>query len=393
MQYNTIQANSYLEAIEKMKNQYGPSARPMTCRNIRYGGFLGLFKTEGVEVTCYLAADSKAGGTGSVETEKKKILENLNKNQTMQIILKEIQALKKDLSVSRPKEEPLHGSIMRIRDLLELNDFSRDFIDQITVKLRQEFSLETLEDFDAVKERVIEWIGEGIKIYSPKDSAEGKPRIITIIGPTGVGKTTTVAKLAAIYGLERGSSSGLQVRMVTIDNYKIAAKKQIETYAEIMQIPVSFAESRSDLEKVLDLYNDVDVILIDTIGRSPTDLEKLGEMQAILNACGSVNESHLAVSATTKTIDIEEIFRQFEPFNYQSVILTKLDETSGVGNIISLLSKHRKPLSYFTDGQMVPQDIEDASVSRLLMCLEGFRVDRDYIESKFDQKVVDTNRG
>ncbi|HUV06910.1 MAG TPA: flagellar biosynthesis protein FlhF, partial [Spirochaetia bacterium] len=222
MQYNTIQANSYLEAIEKMKNQYGPSARPMTCRNIRYGGFLGLFKTEGVEVTCYLAADSKAGGISSVETEKKKILESLSKNQTMQIILKEIQALKKDLSVSRSKEEPLHGSIMRIRDLLELNDFSRDFIDQITVKLRQEFSLETLEDFDAVKERVIEWIGEGIKIYSPKDSAEGKPRIITIIGPTGVGKTTTVAKLAAIYGLERGSSSGLQVRMVTIDNYKIA---------------------------------------------------------------------------------------------------------------------------------------------------------------------------
>jgi flagellar biosynthesis protein FlhF len=181
--------------------------------------------------------------------------------------------------------------------------------------------------------------------------------------------------------------------MVTIDNYKIAAKKQIETYAEIMQIPVSFAESRSDLQKILDLYGDMDIVLIDTIGKSPNDFAKLGEMRSVLDACGSESEVHLAISATTKTSDVEEIFRQFEPFKYRSVILTKLDETYRIGNIISILSEQKKPLSYVTDGQMVPQDIEPASVSRLLLSLEGFRADKEHIESKFGRKVVDTKVG
>jgi flagellar biosynthesis protein FlhF len=265
-----------------------------------------------------------------------------------------------------------------------------------------------LEDFDKVQAAVLEWIGEGIKICvggkGNTDSERidgnggrigigGRARIIAIVGPTGVGKTTTVAKLAAIFGLENKSAPALRVRMVTIDNYKIAAKKQIETYAEIMQIPVSFAENRSDLEKILDLYGDVDVVLIDTIGKSPNDFVKLAEMRSVLDACGRESEVHLAISATTKNSDIEEIFRQFESFKYVSVILTKLDETYRIGNIISILSEHDKSLSYITDGQMVPQDIEPARVSRLLMSLEGFRVDKEHIEKKFGPKVVDTKVG
>ena len=158
------------------------------------------------------------------------------------------------------------------------------------------------------------------------------PKILIIVGPTGVGKTTTIAKLAAIYGLENGT----QVRLVTIDNYKIAAKKQIETYADIMQIPVSFTESKEDLEKIIRLYQDVNVILIDTIGKSPFDYDKLAEMQSILGACGSKSEIHLAISATTKIADIEEIMHQFEPFKYKAVIITKIDETSKIGNVIVL---------------------------------------------------------
>ncbi len=160
-----------------------------------------------------------------------------------------------------------------------------------------------------------------------------------------------------------------------------------------MRIPVSFAETRSDLEKTLDLFREMDIILIDTIGKSPNDFSKLGEMRSVLEACGSRGETHLAISATTKTSDIAEILRQFEPFNYSFVILTKLDETFRIGNIISVLDEARKPISYITDGQMVPQDIEPASISRLLMALEGFRFDREEIEKKFSPKVVDTEVG
>ena len=130
-------------------------------------------------------------------------------------------------------------------------------------------------------------------------------------------------------------------------------------------------------------YQDVNVILIDTIGKSPYDYDKLAEMQSILGACGSKSEVHLAVSATTKSADIKDIMHQFEPFKYKAVIITKMDETSSVGNVISAVTKNNKKISYITDGQMVPQDIEHATVSRFLMNLEGFRIDREYIEKKF----------
>lgn len=396
MQYFTVQAKNHWEAIEKMKIRYGHAARVLTHRNIRFGGFLGLFRNDGVELTCYIANDS-ARLPGYDEEEKRKILESVGKNQTMQLILSEIQSLKQALpkeddSVEQ-KEESMHPTIKKIRELLSLNEFTESYISGIVQRIKSDFSLEELGDLDKVQSSVLEWIGEGIKIYTNGKRKGQKARIIAIVGPTGVGKTTTVAKLAAIYGLDNKSTPSLQVRMVTIDNYKIAAKKQIETYAEIMQIPISFAESRSDLEKILDLYGDLDIVLIDTIGKSPNEFVKLGEMRSVLDACGSESEIHLAISATTKNSDIVEIFRQFEPFKYVSVILTKLDETNRIGNILSILSENRKSLSYITDGQMVPQDIEPVSVSRLLLSLEGFRINKEQIEKKFGRKVVDTKVG
>jgi flagellar biosynthesis protein FlhF len=209
------------------------------------------------------------------------------------------------------------------------------------------------------------------------------PLIITVVGPTGVGKTTTIAKLAAMYSFARDGGATRRVKMVTIDNYKIAARKQIETYAEIMQLPSAYAESRAELEKVISLSQDVDIILVDTIGKSPGDFQKLGEIKDILGACGSRNEVHLAISATTKGSDVEEILRQFEPFRYKAVIVTKLDETARVGSILGPLIERQKPVSYITDGQLVPQDLEAATVTRLLRMLDGFRIDRERLDLRY----------
>jgi flagellar biosynthesis protein FlhF len=106
-------------------------------------------------------------------------------------------------------------------------------------------------------------------------------------------------------------------------------------------------------------------------------------MKELLDACGSKAEVHLVMSAVTKTSDIEHILRQFEPFNYQAVILSKLDETRHVGNIISALAEKEKPVSFITDGQIVPRDIKRASVARFLINLDEFLVDRDEIEKLF----------
>ena len=126
---------------------------------------------------------------------------------------------------------------------------------------------------------------------------------------------------------------------------------------------------------------------MDTIGRSPRDLAKLAEMKEILAICGSQATVYLALAATTKASDTEEILRQFEPFGYRAVILTKLDETMRIGNIISCLARHRKPVAYLCDGQGVPQDLEEATVVRLLMNMEGFRIDREALEKRFGRKA------
>ncbi|MDR0290403.1 MAG: flagellar biosynthesis protein FlhF, partial [Treponema sp.] len=213
---------------------------------------------------------------------------------------------------------------------------------------------------------------------------------MVLIGPTGVGRTTTVAKLAAIYGIENAGRRPLSVRMITIDAFRIGAIAQIEKYCRIMELPVSCIENHRDLRREIDLYSEeTDLILVDTIGRSPRDSAKLGEMKELLDACGTKAEIHLVLSASTKASDMEHILQQFEPFNYQAILLTKLDETRHIGNVVSSLAERNKPISYITDGQHVPKDIKKASVVRLLINLEDFRIDREKIEKQFPAPEAD----
>jgi flagellar biosynthesis protein FlhF len=172
--------------------------------------------------------------------------------------------------------------------------------------------------------------------------------------------------------------------MVTIDAYRMGAKAQIEAFGHIMQIPVSYVDNYDDLKKDIAQYSDeVELFLIDTIGRSPRNAAQLAEMKQLLDACGTEAELYLTVMAGTKFGDLKEIIRQFEPFNYRSVIITKLDETIRVGNVISALSDLGKSVFYITDGQKVPTNIQKASVVRFLINLEGFQVNRSKIEERF----------
>jgi flagellar biosynthesis protein FlhF len=210
-------------------------------------------------------------------------------------------------------------------------------------------------------------IAGAVRIHEPELGR--RPNIFVLVGPTGVGKTTTIAKLAALYGVS--VSKPLKVRIITIDNYRIGAKQQIETYGEIMEIPVACAQSGEELRKQVNLFREADIIFVDTVGKSPRDFLRLAEMRKVLDTVQAESVTHLAMCATTKAADMVEIMQQFEPFQYRSVIVTKLDETTRVGNIISVLHERQKPVSFITDGQSVPQDIEKASVKRLLARVQG----------------------
>jgi flagellar biosynthesis protein FlhF len=208
-----------------------------------------------------------------------------------------------------------------------------------------------------------------------------------------VGKTTTIAKLARIFGIGTSETPAINVRMINVDAFRIGARAQLEALGDIMEIPVSHIDNRQDLKKEIALHSEeTNLFLIDTFGKSPKDAALLGEMKEILEGCGRRAEAHLVISASTKTSDIEDILRQFKPFNYRSVILTKMDETNHIGNVISALAEKQKPVSYITDGQKVHKHINRATVVHFLINLDDIRVDRDKIEKRFPADGADQFR-
>jgi flagellar biosynthesis protein FlhF len=388
-EYFTESGETFQEALEKVKMKYGPSAQIVSHRTVALGGFLGFFQKDGVEVSGYLRHDWAAQEKAKLEEEKKKILANVvqkaqseeKKLDQFKVVLDEMKALKKQLD-ELPEKMPLpevvkaqseHPGLERLQSLLEDNDFSPPFIRMILDRVKRECSMSDLDNEAALEQKVAGWIADAISIF--EEGSGPSPRIFILVGPTGVGKTTTIAKLAAVYGLGFGGQRPHKLSLITIDNYRIGAKIQIEAYGDIMKIPVSCVESVDSLRQRIELDAGLDMILIDTIGKSPKDFVKLAEMRQLLEAAGRSSEVHLAVSATTKTKDIREIFQQFEPFGYRSLVFTKLDETSVVGNLISLAWEKNKPVSFITDGQSVPQHIQRASTSLLLERLVGFHPD------------------
>jgi flagellar biosynthesis protein FlhF len=404
MEIITERGSTYEECVRKLKEKYGRGVEPYTRRIIRVGGFLGLFAREEVEVSAILSDYKKTIPQNNLpvkkpgnipldfEEEKQKILSQAKTDPTIQLVLNEVRDLKQKIELGSIQSHQVddHQNILKIEELMEMNDFSSKFTRGILERIRKEFSIEDLDNFDLIQEKVVDWIGEEISIYE-ESGFQSRPRILILVGPTGVGKTTTIAKLAALYGglISSASVKPQSVRIITIDTYRIAAKQQIEAYGNIMRIPVSSIESYDELRKTIALCaGDVDLILIDTIGKSPRDSIKLAEMKKLLSVCGTQAEVHLAVTASTKASDIHEIIQQFEPFNYRSVVVTKLDETIRVGNIISALKEKGKSISFITDGQSVPADIHKASVVKFLINLEGFKVNRRAIEERFPEKKI-----
>ena len=180
---------------------------------------------------------------------------------------------------------------------------------------------------------------------------QGQKRI-ALIGPTGVGKTTTIAKLAADFLMHYGQ----RVALVTIDTYRIAAVEQLKVYGEIMDLPVEVVMSPEQLQRVFLRHHDKELILIDTAGRSPKDEPSLKELSAFLHP-DFKTENHLVLSATTRESDLDETIRRFRHLRPASLLFTKLDECGTLGTLLNVHIKNNYPLSYLTNGQRVPEDM------------------------------------
>jgi len=197
---------------------------------------------------------------------------------------------------------------------------------------------------------------------------DGSKKRLILVGPTGVGKTTTLAKLAARYSFLEHS---FRVGIITLDSYRIGAVEQLYTYAKMLKLPIESALDHNDFKKALDRLEYCDIILIDTIGNSPYDTQKLRKLKSILSDTECKIDTALVTSATTKLNDLREIYQNFSILDLDSLIVTKFDESKDFGNIFSLTQDSNLPLSYFGIGQEVPDDLSVATSDFLIDSILG----------------------
>ena len=283
-----------------------------------------------------------------------------------------------DRPSSRPSSRPLPRpastthlpeSLFRIyAELIEANvheDIARQLIDE----LHHDVPTAAFADPAILKARLVRGIEDEIAISGPIKVEPGRRRLVALVGPTGVGKTTTIAKLAAHFRLKERKRVGL----ITVDTFRIAAVEQLRAYADIIDLPMEVVSNPLEMRQAVSRLADLDLILMDTAGRSPRDEVKLQELKAMF-AEAAPDEVHLVLSATCGAANLLSMTRQFAEVGVTSLLLTKMDEAHGLGNLLPLVRESRVPLSYLTNGQNVPDDIEIAEanrLSRMMIALEN----------------------
>ena len=246
-------------------------------------------------------------------------------------------------------------------------ELATEWIDQ----LQQECNPLDLQDIQLLRTRLAHSLEREIRITDTISTTPGQCRLVALVGPTGVGKTTTIAKLAANFHLRDQHRVGL----ITVDTYRIAAVDQLRTYADIIDLPMEVVSTPREMRAAIDRLADLDLVLMDTAGRSPRDDVRIQELRAIL-AEANADEIQLVLSSVASTSSLIKSAQQFSRVGTTSLVLTKLDEATGLGNLIPLFRNCELPISYLTNGQNVPHDIEpaqSAKLARIILGMESVR--------------------
>lgn len=381
-------ASTEKEAIVMAKEDLGAEAIVMNVKTIKPNGIFKLFKKPRVELTAAIDDNINKSATSAAEepvrdniksdiykpeknperTSTSAIEEKIN--SIAKLLEAQIAAEKKTEQEKKIFDRTVEGyqtkaeteekdlskkQDNRIIDLicsqLSDNEVKKEFVDNIVSELDYLNDKQHLDNvLSSVYQKIVLKLGE-IKPLTP---GENKPKIIFFVGNTGVGKTTTVAKLASKSKLE----GKYKVALFSVDTYRIAAIEQLKTYANIIDAPMEVVYTPEDMKNLIDKYKDYDYIFVDTAGRSHKDVEQKKDLRAIIDAVGdNEKEVYLVVSATIKYKDMLNIAKTYDDIYEYKVIFTKLDETSGVGAILNLKMELNKDLSYVTWGQNVPDDI------------------------------------
>lgn len=419
-----FQAATETEAIMKAKEELGSMAVVLNVKSLKQRGIFRLFKKDVVEVTAALEENEFANGikerkpsfnqavsgVQSVNAAAKQS-GNSTANSGINLIADDSLSVWSETAVLEQKLDSLHNLLKsqmnasaNVKQAEAVNDapseeaakgrqiveerentnvkflkliykklidnevnekYADQIIGDIESSLKRESNIDSI--LSAVYQKIILKLGEPASIR-----VGDKPKVIFFIGPTGVGKTTTIAKIASRFKLNEHA----KVAFITSDTYRIAAVEQLNTYASIIDSPVSVVYSAEELEKCLQEYKKYDLIMVDTAGRSHKSEEQMLELADLLEKARTCEEDfdievYLTLSVTTKYKDLVSIAECYKDIKDWAVIFTKLDETCALGNILNVRLLTEAPLSYTTSGQNVPNDIEVINKQALAKQLLG----------------------
>ncbi len=372
----TFVAPTMAEALDQVKRRFGRDAVILHTRTVRQGGVMGVGGRTMVEVTAGPFSQTfdlhKPTARAKVAPKSGRLVQGpggtdqhmanattMSLEQAAPQLLEELTSLKALVHrlASRARQadadslpEPLADAFV---ELIQ-RQVGEEIAGQLVERVRSELGAKARHSHDAILERLAAHVESMLPMAGPiRLARHDGPTVTALVGPTGVGKTTTIAKLAANFSLREGKRVGL----ITVDTYRIAAVEQLRTFAEIIKVPLETVLRPDDLRAALRRMQDRELILIDTAGRSPADTPRLRELKRFLDVAAP-DEVHLVLSTTCAPGVLVDTVEQFCALNVNRVIFTKLDEAIGFGAILTCLARAQARLSYVTTGQDVPDDIQ-----------------------------------
>ena len=382
-----FQAASEQEALQLAKQELGKDVIITHIKSIKPKGIYRLFKKPLVEITAAVDEDriyekknyqqiaeeikknpyefrvQKDEGASSAIEQKLDSLQNMLEKQMRE----------QTTTVEKEKEEPAEeeqtaamACVQMIYNQLVANEVEEVYANKVIAEIEQSLKPDATVDnvLSTIYQKLVLKLGQTKEL----DFEEGKTKYVFFIGPTGVGKTTTIAKLAS--SLKIGKKA--KVALFTADTYRIAAVDQLRSYATILNLPLRVIYSEAEIKEAVEEFKDYDIVLIDTAGRSHKNREQRDDIEKLPQSVpAEQREIFLVLSATTKYKDLVKITETYSEIAKYSLIFTKLDETGGIGNIFNIKMLTDAPLSYTTFGQSVPDDISKINPQAIAKQLLG----------------------
>ncbi|KZE65888.1 hypothetical protein AWM68_05780 [Fictibacillus phosphorivorans] len=374
MKVKKYTAQNLPEAMKLVRADLGSGAVILNTREVQVGGIFGFFTKKKFEI--FAGLDQDIDYQQTIKQTNNRVKDHQHFSKPDEELTQEIRHLKKmvqTLTIQTKQSETKAPLVEEWETFLKNQELDSLILNELITALSSKF--ENLEENEANQYDWNTWVTNYLGARMKKSEFSGfhyETKFLNLIGPTGVGKTTTIAKIGAKAVLKDGK----RVAFITTDTYRIAAIDQLKTYAEILNIPCEVAYTADDFKKAKERFKDYDLVLVDSAGRNFLNRFYIEELQRIVNFDKDM-KNYLVLALTSKYKDMETIYNQFKSLPVHKVIFTKKDETKTLGAMINLPILNGMGIGYVTNGQNVPDDMFEATADELIQMLIKEKTNHD----------------